>query len=544
MPVHRVSTRPPRPGVSGPIQRVAPERMSPYLEDAAHYPGGHARAVVAPRGEAQLAAVLRDAEAVLPVGAQSSLTGGATPLGEVLVSLSGWTALGAPEGSRITVEPGVTITQLRERLAAAGKAYPPAPTFEGATVGGIVSTNAAGAATFKYGTTRDWVRGLTVMLACGELLDLERGMVQAAGGRFEIVTSGGVLTVRTPTYRMPDVPKHSAGYHAGDALDLVDLFVGSEGTLGIVTSVTLDVLPYQPHTALVLLALETERQAIAVTAALREASLRTRRSGDPRGLDIAAIEHLDQRCLQLLRADGADRRTGVTVPDAAGVVLLAQLELPQRATAAELHHAVGLAAAPDAPDGPVVRLCRLLDAEGLLDATELVAPDAPARAAALLAFREAAPEAVNRRVGIARRTVDDRIEKTAADMIVPFTRFGESLAVFREAFESRGLDYAIWGHISDANVHPNVIPRSTEDVRRGRAAILECGRQIIELGGCPLAEHGVGRNRTKQALLRALHGDAGIAEMRAIKRVLDPAGKLAPGLLFPLDPGAPLEDPA
>ena len=225
------------------------------------------------------------------------------------------------------------------------------------------------------------------------------------------------------------------------------------------------------------------------------------------------------------------------MPDAAGVVLLAQLELPQRATAAELHHAVGLAAVSDAPDGPVVRLCRLLDAEGLLDATELVAPDAPARAAALLAFREAAPEAVNRRVGIARRTVDDRIEKTAADMIVPFSRFGESLAVFREAFESRGLDYAIWGHISDANVHPNVIPpqprMSGAAGRRYSSAAVRSSNSALPAGRTRCRAH-----RTKQALLRELHGDAGIAEMRAIKRVLDPAGKLAPGLLFPLDRSA------
>ena len=88
------------------------------------------------------------------------------------------------------------------------------PPSRGATIGGIVSTNAADAATFKYGTTRDWVRGLSVMLACGELLDLERGQVRAADGRFAVEMSTGTITVPVPTYRMPDVPKHSAGYHA------------------------------------------------------------------------------------------------------------------------------------------------------------------------------------------------------------------------------------------------------------------------------------------------------------------------------------------
>ena len=143
------------------------------------------------------------------------------------------------------------------------------------------------------------------------------------------------------------------------------------------------------------------------------------------------------------------------------------------------------------------------------------------------------PEGVNRRVGEAARRLGAAVAKTAADMVVPYERFAASLDLFRRAFGARGLDYAIWGHISDGNVHPNVIPRSVDDVARGREAILECGRAVVDLGGCPLAEHGVGRNPVKQALLGQLYGDAGVAEMRAVKAALDPEGKLAPGVLFP-----------
>ena len=522
---------------------TATDLVAGFLEDAAHHAGGHAPAVAFPRNETQLASVVRDAAAVLPVGAQSSLTGGATPRGEVVLSVSKLSVIAEPCPSHITVQPGVTLTSLRERLTAAGMAYPPVPTYEGATVGGIVSTNAAGASTFKYGTTRDWVRGLSVMLACGELLDLERGQVRAADGRFEIETSGGTITVPVPTYRMPAVPKRSAGYHASPEMDLVDLFIGSEGTLGIVTSVTLDILPRRPDISLILVALDDEPRAIRVASRLRDASVHTRRAGDPDGLDVVAIEHMDRRCLELLREEGADRRTGVTMPDTAGVALLAQIELRPGTTAAQVHEEVGLAASAGAPDTPVVRLCRLLDAEGLLEATELVAPGDRARAAKLLAFREAVPEAVNRRVGIVKRTVDATVEKTAADMIVPFSRFADSLRLFRDAFESRGLDYAIWGHISDANLHPNVLPRTADEMRLGRDAILACGREIIRLGGCPLAEHGVGRSPIKQALLRQLYDSTGVEQMRAVKRALDPAGKLAPGVLFPVTPDTGREEP-
>ena len=133
---------------------------------------------------------------------------------------------------------------------------------------------------------------------------------------------------------------------------------------------------------------------------------------------------------------------------------------------------------------------------------------------------------------VAKSTIDARIAKTAADMVVPFERFEEMNRIYQRGFESRGLDYAIWGHISDGNVHPNVIPGSYDDVRRGMEAILEFGQEATRLGGCPLAEHGVGRSPIKQALLRQLYGDDGIEQMRAVKRVLDPGWTLAPGVIF------------
>jgi D-lactate dehydrogenase (cytochrome) len=128
--------------------------------------------------------------------------------------------------------------------------------------------------------------------------------------------------------------------------------------------------------------------------------------------------------------------------------------------------------------------------------------------------------------------VDPRIEKTAGDVIVPFDRLADLFACSEMAFGRRGLDAAVWGHISDGNLHPNVLPRSFAEVESGRAALLEVGREAIRLGGSPLAEHGVGRNRVKQQLLEELYGPAGIDEMRAVKRALDPNWKLASGVLF------------
>ena len=553
MASHRIRARQPDRVPAPPVARDA-GTLAGVRRDAAHHPGGHAAGVAHPRSEAEVAALVRAASRVLPIGAQSSLTGGATPVGDVVVATDRMDRIVELGPGEVTVEPGVPLAVLQEALRRAGAWYPPAPTFDGACAGGVAATNAAGAATFKYGTTRDWVRRLTVVLASGDVLDVTRGETRAhSDGYFEVLTARGAQRVPVPTYRMPAVPKCSAGYFAAPGMDLIDLFIGSEGTLGVITAVTFAVVAPAPRTALVWVPVATEPGALALAGALRAAARRAWRDEPGRGgpwssIDVAAIEHLDARSLAIVREDGAARRRNVPVPDGKAVALLVQVEWPPGAEPtpesayAEIGAALDPGPDPDpvrdrsgshTPDTPLGRLCRLLADAGVLDDAELALPSDTRRQADFLAVREAVPEGVNRRVGDAARRLGSAVAKTAADMIVPFERFAESLDLFRSAFGARGLDYAIWGHISDGNVHPNVIPRSVDDVARGRDAILECGRAIVGFGGCPLAEHGVGRNPVKQALLRQLYGDAGVAEMRAVKAAIDPEGKLAPGVLFP-----------
>jgi D-lactate dehydrogenase (cytochrome) len=503
--------------------------VAPFLEDAAHSPGGHAAGIAFPRTVDEVADAVRSAICVLPIGAQSSLTGGATPMGELIVATTRLTGILDETPTSLTVQAGVTVAAMQEHLAARGAWFPPAPTFTGACAGGIVATNAAGAATFKYGSTRDWVEALTVVLADGSVVRVRRGETVATGGYLELARR----RVPVPRYTMPAVVKRSAGYYAAEDMDAVDLFVGSEGTLGVVVDVTFRVLAPAPASALALVFCSSEAQGIALAAALRNASLTTRRSGDPAGVDVAAIEHMDRRCIEILIEDGAAARENVAVPPGAEMVLLVQLELPKALPAEAAYEQIAMALTTGALDTPLVRFCRLLDDAGLLGSTELAMPGDHGRIEHLLRIREAVPAGVNHRVGVAKRTIDGRIAKTAADMVVPFEHFVEMNAIYRRGFESRGLDYAIWGHISDGNVHPNVIPRSFEDVEKGYDAILEFGREVARLDGCPLAEHGVGRNPVKQALLHQLYGDDGIEQMRAVKRALDPESKLAPGVIFP-----------
>jgi len=520
-----IRARPPAGGATVPSIGRDADVLAGHLEDAAHFPDGFASGLASPSTEGEVAGLVRAASTILPIGAQSSLTGGATPRGEVLLSTSRLNRIISIGDDWVRAEAGVTLVELDAALARAGKRYPPVPTFTGAFVGGIVATNAAGAATFKYGTTRDWVRAITIVLPNGDVLDVERGCTCAEDGvfEFELELSDRTVTIRVPRYQMPHVPKVSAGYFAAPNMDLIDLFIGSEGTLGVITEVTLRVLRERPAQCLALVPFDDGEAALRFVAALRDAP----------ELDMSAIEHMDARCLAILREDGADRACGVTIPSTARMALLVTLELPPSTDAAQAFEEVGRARDARAPDTPLIRFCRMLDNAGVLDRVEIAVPGDTAREHQLLALREAVPAGVNARVGRAKQNIDRRIAKTAADMIVPFEHLGELLAIYEAEFRRRGLDAAVWGHISDGNLHPNVIPRSFADVESGREATLAFGRHVLRLGGSPLAEHGVGRNPTKQQLLLEMYGDEGIEQMRAVKRAIDPEWKMAPGVLFP-----------
>ena len=511
-----------------------PDVLAGFLEDAAHFPGGYADGLVAATCEADVANLLRGPLPVLAVGAQSSLTGGATPMGEVLLTTSRLNRIFKITNDSVHLEAGVTLTDLDAALRNAGRYYPPTPTFMGAFIGGTIATNAAGAATFKYGTTRDWVQAITVVLPSGDVLEIERGQVTSdPGGHFEIQSARGSATrVPVPSYRPPQVAKLAAGYFAASEMDLIDLFIGSEGTLGVITEARLRVLPARPAMCLAFVPFAARLSALAFVRQLRGLARDTWRTKDPRGVDVSAIEHMDARCLELLREDGVDIANGVSIPGGSEMALLVTLELPAAMTAERAFEEIGAAREAIGADGPLRRFCRLLDAAGVLDDVEVAVPGDLARASQLLAVREAVPAAVNQRVGRAKKAFDSRIEKTAADMVVPFDRLEELLTIYETGFGSRGLDAAIWGHISDGNLHPNVIPRSYDDVKAGKTAILEFGREAMRLGGAPLAEHGVGRNGVKQQLLELLYGKKGVEEMRAVKAAIDPEWKLAPGVLF------------
>lgn len=539
----RIATREPSTPPADCGRLTAPSDLERYLSDAAHL-RGEATAACRAETEGEWSRLLSGDTPLIVSAARSSLTGGATPKGQLVASTERLVDIRSIASDRARVQAGVPLARLREALAAKGLVYPPIPTYDGCFLGGTIATNAAGAQTFKHGDTRRWVRALTVVLPGGDVLDVERGeCVAEAGAHFEIERRDGTITrVPAPHHALPDVPKLSAGYWsagaagAGNRLDLVDLFVGSEGTLGVVLEAEVAVVRRSWAQLGVLALLEREEDALALVAELRAEALRTWATNDGAGLDIASIECLDRRCLELLRDDATPARLGIDVARRHAMALVIGCELPAELGSIEVQDALVTALESDEPAaGPVATLARLLARFDAVENAVLALPGDEARWRQIHDFREAAPEAVNARIGRARRDGPPGIHKIAGDVIVPFERQEELLATARTMARERGLDLATWGHVSDGNLHPNVLPRSLADVEAGNDFLLALGRWVIEAGGSPLAEHGVGRHPVKQRLLRELVGADGIAGMRAVKQALDPQGLLAPGVLLPAD---------
>jgi D-lactate dehydrogenase (cytochrome) len=509
---HRVVAHAPPPA-DPPELETRPDILSSFLDDAAHVPGGFAEGVAFPASIGETAALVATHPKILPIGAQSSLTGGATPRGGVLLGTRGLRRIEVDADGMVRVGAGVPLADLRRTLAQRGRYYPPVPTFDGAFIGGTIATNAAGAATFKYGSTRQWIEALTIVLADGSLIDVRRRDVTAApDGSFELeAPSRRVTRIPVPSYTMPQVPKLSAGYFAQPGMDLIDLFVGSEGTLGIVVEALLRTVPL-PRFCVALVVCDSERKAIEAAATMREEAIASWSGNGP--LDVAAIEYVDADALACV-PDESYARAGIVRPPSGHVILLVQIE-----TAGDEFTALH-------------RLGAILEQHGIGADPQVAAAGDERGAARLLELREAVPAAVNALVAAAKARVDPAIQKTAGDMIVPFEHAGDSLRLYREQFVRRGLKHAIWGHLSDGNLHANVIPESLDDVGKGREALLEIARGVMAMRGAPLAEHGVGRSPLKQRLLLELYGARGIDEMRAVKLALDPTWKLAPGVLFP-----------
>ncbi len=433
-------------------------------------------AVARPESAEELADLLRlchdRAIPVTPQGLRSSTTGASVATTGIVLSLERMARLiDIDRERRIAIaEPGIVTAEFKRQVAEAGLFYAPDPTSEEeSTLGGNVACNASGSRTYRYGSTRQYVRAL--------------GIALADGSRHEVRRIGA--------------NKNAAGYFG--LQNPIDLWIGSEGTLGVITRVEVDLLAPPPGSFGAMAFFRDWRAAIGFVLAADEA----RRAGR---LAPRCLEYFDHHALELIRPEAASLR----VPSDAQAAIFLEEEVATEDVLPALerwHEAIETAG-------------------GLADAT--IVARTQAEQAELRKLRHAVPSGMNDR---GARAVLAGGRKIGTDFAVPL----ESLIpVMEDAYRIARDDFGGlvvgYGHVGNGHPHYNLLADSPEALARGTRAACAMARRAIAAGGTLAAEHGIGK--VKVPLYRQLYPDWLYQAMRAVKRSLDPRGILSPGNLF------------
>jgi D-lactate dehydrogenase (cytochrome) len=487
-----------------------------YLTDESRKSGVVPERMYFPESTEEVASVLAEVhergEAITISGARTGIAGGAVAAAKNLLVLDGLkkavSLRQSPDGNWFaSTGAGTTLSDLKDALRSTepdGLFYPVDPTETSASVGGTIATNASGARTLKYGPTRDWVNRITAVLADGSILTIERGNGAMDGEALDILQSDGSQLV-VPLCPVAQPPtKHTAGYCVTPEMDPIDLFIGGEGTLCIVTEAELR-LATLPGARLCLVLFLTEDEPAGIVADLLP-------------LGPAAVEYMDSQSLDLLRESKSRNEDAGAVP-----------EMPKEARAALY---VEFEGEDDAGIEEIFgRLEGLLDRHGVAEEQTWAGFD-QADMDAMKAFRHALPERINTIIGERKRGLPD-LTKVGTDMAVPFDALGEMLGTYKEHLKKTSLEYCVFGHIGNAHLHVNILPRSMEEVETAYSLYRQFAELAVKLGGSVAGEHGIGR--LKKRFMDIQYSAEELLAMARIKRSLDPDEVLNPGVMYDFD---------
>jgi FAD/FMN-containing dehydrogenase len=440
-----------------------------YLTDSSGFKGWADRLFV-PADEAEVSQILHDAQQQsIPItvcGAGTGLTGGRVAQGGWVISLEKFRRLEIGQGY-VRAGAAVTLLEIRDAAAPGKQFYAPDPTEITASVGGTVATNASGSRSFRFGSTRRHILALRVALMDGRIVEYKRG---------------DKVDFAVPHVPLPNVTKSTAGYRLEPDMDWIDLFCGSEGTLGVVLEATLKLLPVPAELFAGVVFFAANDDALSAVETWRSVG------------DLRMLEYVGRSALDFL--------------------LGRYPEIPREAAAALLIEGEDL-------EGWDLRLT---EANALTDASWF-ATTAKDRERFRL-FRHSLPELVIEFVS------KRGFLKMGTDYAVPLDRNREMLAFYsRRLEETLPGHYVIYGHIGDAHVHVNMLPATPEQAETASAMLKEFAAKAVELGGTVSAEHGLGKR--KAGMLALQYAPDHIQAMMDVKRRLDPHWLLGRGTLFP-----------
>jgi glycolate oxidase len=393
--------------------------------------------------------------ALIPQGANSGVAGSTKPTDrkELIIDLSRMNRIldFDLDTLTLTVEPGVKIGNVQRYVSERGYFYPPDPASKFSTIGGNVATNAGGMRAIKYGTTRDYVRKLEVVLASGETLEL------------------GSLSI-----------KNSSGF------DLKDLFIGSEGTLGITTKIYLKVIPLPKINQSVIVSFPTLKDASEAVLSIIRA-----------GLDVTALEFFEKSAISL-----SEQSLGMDFPSQSGTAYLLMTFDGMNQTHIDL------------------QISQLKEVATLHQAEEMITLS-PEQTDIAWKLRDHILLAVM-----------EMSEQEPLDLSVPINHVATVFQYAKVLEEKSGLGFVCFGHAGDGNIHACVVrgDLSQEEWEAKKLSVLsDIYEYVHSLGGLPSAEHGIGT--VKKPFFEQMMGETYIRYLQQVKLAFDPENRLNPGKL-------------
>jgi D-lactate dehydrogenase (cytochrome) len=487
------------------IIKTDQNEIQDYLKDASNTMG-YCDRVVYPESTDDVVSILIKANAeknmVTVCGNRTGLSGGSVPTGGIVLSTEKMNRILEinEEEKYAIVEPGVLLSEFLKELKTKKLYYPPDPTELNCFLGGTVATNASGSKTFKYGSTRDFVLGMEIVLPTGELLNLEIGQTSAQKFELSILTANREkIDLKIPSLKSLPT-KNTAGYFCQEGMDAIDLFIGSEGTLGIFTKLKLKLLTAPQLVLSAVIFFNSEDDGLNFIESARNESYNSRKNKRQYAIDALALEYFDKYALNFLRDDFPN------IPKDANSAVWFEQEVDEASSnqitdlwisLIEKHH------------GDLSNSWIAMNEKDKMKFVE---------------FRHRISTKVNEFIS------SHNFRKLGTDFAVPDKELKKFYYKLKNDVREVGLDYVIYGHFGNSHIHLNMLPKNSEEFETAKKLYDKMCLSAINSGGTFAAEHGVGKN--KKLLLYEMYDEIVMSDMWKIKQTLDPNLVLGNGNIF------------
>lgn len=481
-----------------------------YFEDNSGVRGSHAGYVAVAEKEEDIPVFLKEmSDEKIPVtvaGALTANTASGLAFGGVVLSLEKLNKISEIKNingncTLISVQAGARLGAVKSKTSGQGWLYPPDPTEKNAFIGGNIATNASGGRGFKFGVTRDYIEALKAVFSDGSSAFIERGKYFAdKTGKIAFNTDNGRREITLPKYVLPDI-KNAAAYYNYPHADLIDVLIGSEGTLCVFVEAVLRLIPHFKDLFGGIIFFDDRHKAYEFAEHIKKISKRAKAANLENSINAMSLEYFDANALFLIKNEYPAIPEGIE----AGIMFEQDVY-------------------DDNSDILIGEWIKEIERSGV-DLKNIWFAGSISEFEKFRMFRHKIPEKVNE---IVRK---NKIPKVGTDFAVPDGRLPDIISFCEREFRNSGIFNLTFGHIGENHLHANILAANEYEYSLCREMYIRIAQRVVELGGTVSAEHGIGKLR--HIFLEKMLGESGFKELAKFKKSLDANCILGVDNIFP-----------